>query len=81
MTVNSIAEDLTNETINFIYMQIKRKKNKQKIKYVINYITNLLLDEIKPYLLTTLAVLILMFIMNISQFYYYIKYSLTNHID
>jgi len=79
MTVNSIVGDLTRETIDFIYSQTKRKKNKQKIEYIINYLTNLLFANIHPYLYTILGVLILMFLMNLFQFYYYIKLFIKNN--
>jgi hypothetical protein len=79
MTVNSLVGDLTRETIDFIYSQTTRKKNKQKIQYVINYLTSILFSNIQPYLYTILGVLILMFLMNLFQFYYYIKLFLKNN--
>ena len=78
MPPNSILGDLTRETIDFIYSQTRRKKNKQKIQYIINYLTNIIFSNLQPFLYTILAILILMFLMNCFQFYYYIKLFLKN---
>lgn len=77
--VNSIVGDITRECIDFIYTQTKRKKNKQKIQYIVNNLTNIIFENIQPYLYTILAVLIIMFLMNLFQFYYYIKLFLINN--
>ena len=79
MTVNSIVGDLTRETIDFIYTQTRRKRNKKKIQYIINYLTTLLFGSIQPYLYTILSVLILLFVINFFQFYYYIKLFLKSN--
>jgi hypothetical protein len=75
---NSLVADLTRETIDFIYTQTRRKKNKQKIQYIMNYLTNLIFSDLQPYLYTILAVLILMFLINLFQFYYYVRLFLKN---
>lgn len=77
--VNSIVGDITRECIDFIYIQTKRKKNKQKIQYVVSNLTNIIFENIQPYLYTILGVLIIMFLMNLFQFYYYIKLFLINN--
>ena len=73
MVVNSIVGDLTHEIIDYIYLQIKKKNNKKKIKYITDALTKLLFGDIQPYLYTILAMLFVMFIVNCFQFYYYIK--------
>jgi len=73
MKVNSMIGDFTREIIDFIYSQTKRKNNKKKIKYIIDLLTKLLFEDIKPYLYTILSMLFIMFIINCFQFYYYIK--------
>jgi hypothetical protein len=78
MGVNSIVGDLTRETIDFIYAQTKRKKNKQKIEYIKSYITNILFADIQPYLYTIMGILIVGFVLNCFQFYYYIKLFMKN---
>lgn len=76
--------NITNEIIEYIYKQTKKHKNKKKLKYIIDTIRDLALDDIKPYLFTILAILILMFLMNSFNFYYYItlfmKSNPTSHI-
>lgn len=71
--MTSIIGDFTKEIINFAYRQTKKNKNKRKIKYIIDILTNLLFEDIKPYALTILGILILMFVMNCFQFYWYMR--------
>jgi hypothetical protein len=78
MKVNSLVGDLTNEIIDFIYSQTRKKNNKKKIKYIIDTLTKLLFGDIKPYLYTILAMLFIMFIINCFQFYYYIRLFVDN---
>lgn len=68
-----MIEDLTTETINFIYNQFEKTHNKKQINKIINHITTIAFQFIKPYLYTIMAILIMLFIMNFFQFYYYIK--------
>jgi hypothetical protein len=72
MRINPLLGDLTHEIIDYIYTQTKKKNNKKKIKYIINTLTNIALEDIKPYLYTILAILILLFLMNCFNFYYYV---------
>lgn len=78
MKVNSLVGDLTNEIIDFIYSQTRKKNNKKKIKYIIDTLTTLLFHDIQPYLYTILAMLFIMFIINCFQFYYYIRLFVDN---
>lgn len=73
MRINPLLGDVTNEVIDYIYIQTHKKKNKRKIKYIINTLTSIAFGDVKPYLYTILAILILMFLMNCFNFYYYIK--------
>ena len=68
-----MIEDLTTETINFLYKEFDKSNNKKQINKIINHITTIAFEYIKPYLYTIMAILITLFIMNCLQFYYYIK--------
>ena len=68
-----MIEDLTTETINFVYNEFEKSHNKKQINKIINHITSTAFQYIKPYLYTIMAILIMLFIMNCLQFYYYIK--------
>lgn len=72
MRINSLVGDITNELIDYIYIQSRRKGNKRKIKYILDTLTSIAFGDVKPYLYTILAILILMFLMNCFNFYYYI---------
>jgi hypothetical protein len=73
MKINPILGDLTQEIIDYVYLQSRRKRNKKKIKYILDTLTTIAFGDVKPYLYTILAILILMFLMNCFNFYYYIK--------
>jgi hypothetical protein len=76
--MNSIISDLTSDTISIIFKECEKSKNKKRLRYIINTIINIAFHNIKPYLYTIMAILVLLFIMNLFQFYYYIKLFITN---
>jgi len=71
--VNSLFGDITNEIIDYIYAQTKKRKNKQKIKYIVDTCVNMLFSNVQVYFYTILITLILIFCLNCFQFYYYIR--------
>lgn len=71
----SILKNFTTELIDIIYIECKRKKNRKKINQIISYMTTSVLQNIQPYLMLIIALLVIMFLMNCFQFYYYIKYK------
>jgi hypothetical protein len=77
--MKSIIGDLTTETISFIFRECEKDKNKRRLTNIINHIINIAFENIKPYLYTIMAILILLFLMNCFQFYYYIKLIVTNN--
>jgi len=72
--MNSIFKDATNETINLIYKETQKNKNKRKIEDIIIFLTKTALKPIFPYLLLIVALIIILFLMNCFQFFYYVKY-------
>lgn len=73
--INPILGNITNELIEYVYRQTIKRKNAKKLKYIINILSDLAFRDLKPYLYTILAILILMFLMNCFNFYYVIKYQ------
>lgn len=73
MRINPLIGDITTELIDYIYTQSRKKNNKRKIKYILDTLTTIAFSDVKPYLYTILAILILMFLMNCFNFYYYIR--------
>lgn len=71
--MTSIIEDLTTETINFIYNEFEKKHNKKHINKIIKNIIQIAFDFIKPYLYTIMGILIILVLINFFQFYYYVK--------
>jgi hypothetical protein len=70
----SILGDITNETLNIVYKELKKSKNSSKISYIINTLSNLALKRIQPYLYAIMMILIIIFLINCFQFYYYLKF-------
>lgn len=70
----SILGDITNETINIVYKEFKKPKNSSKISYIINTLSGLALKRIQPYLFAIMMILIIIFLINCFQFYYYLKF-------
>lgn len=71
--MNSIIGEITNETLNYIYKQTRRKKNKRHIEYIINTLIDISIRRLKPYLYTIVIMLGIMFLLNCIQFAYYLK--------
>jgi hypothetical protein len=76
--MNSIIGDLTSDTISIIFKECEKNKNKKRIQYIINNILDVAFGNIKPYLYTIMGILILLFLMNLFQFYYYIRLFIQN---
>ena len=71
--MKSIITDLTKDTVNLILNECQKDENKQRLKSITNDILKVAINLVQPYLYTIIAILILLFIMNCFQFYYYIK--------
>jgi hypothetical protein len=71
--MKTIVEELTHDTISLIYKEIKKPKSRQRVEEIINTVTSMAFDRFKPYLITTMAILIILFLLNCFQFYYYIR--------
>lgn len=70
----SIVRNFTCELIDLIYIESKRRKNRRKINKIINLLTSSALQNIQPYLVLIVALLVILFLMNCFQFYYYMKH-------
>jgi hypothetical protein len=74
----SIGGDIFREIIDYVYIQSKKKRNQRKIEYIIETLNNIIFHQIQPYLYTIVGILIIIFCMNVFQFYYYIKLFLSS---
>lgn len=79
--MTSYFEDLTSETFTYILKQINRKENKKRLHSLIETFTQTAVQKIQPYMYAIMAILVLLFIMNCFQFYYYIRFIIQNNID
>lgn len=77
--IKSIGGDIFREIIDYLYIESKKKKNQRKIQYIIETLNNIIFHQIQPYLYTIVGILIIIFCMNVFQFYYYIKLLLSHN--
>jgi flagellar biosynthesis protein FlhB len=73
-----MLSDITNELIKSIYLELKKKKNKQRLEVIISEISSLLFKTLHPYIIGVLVMLIILFIMNVMQFYFYLTFRQSN---
>ena len=76
--MKSVIGDLTSETIGLIFRECEKEKNKRRLEKVMNNIINIAFENIKPYLYTIMAILVLLFLISCFQFYYYVKLFVSN---
>jgi len=66
--------ELTNEAISIMYKELQKDKNKERISFILKFVSNMIFTDVVPYMYAIIAILIIMFLMNVFQFYYYVKY-------
>jgi hypothetical protein len=76
--MNSLLSNITSETIDILYKEAHRKKNKKKLRYIINTLVDILMESIQPYMYSIMALLVILFLMNCFQFFYYVRLQMIN---
>ena len=71
--MKSLVDDLCDQVVEYSFIEIQKKKNKEKIKFIVDTITSYALKAIRPYLYTIMILLIVMFFINAVHFYYYLR--------
>jgi hypothetical protein len=77
--MKSIISDLTSETIGIIFKECEKDKNKKRLEIIMNNIINIAFENLKPYLYTIMGLLMILFLINCFQFYYYVKLFINNN--
>jgi hypothetical protein len=73
MVIDSeVTSDIVNEILALCYSEFKKKNNRKKIRYIISRVSNYVFNQFKIQFFIILSILILMFVMNCVQFYFYI---------
>lgn len=75
----SLLGGATSDIIDMIYKETKKTHNQKRINKMIDIFTNLAIRRIQPYMYAIMAILIILFLMNCFQFFFYIK--LVNNND
>jgi hypothetical protein len=77
--MKSIISDLTSETIGIVFKECEKDKNKKLLEVIMNNIINIAFRNLKPYLYTIMGLLMILFLINCFQFYYYVKLFINNN--
>jgi hypothetical protein len=73
MNPESILGDVTRECISLVYEECRKEENKNRVKLILDTLTELIFADVQPYLYTILCILVTMFVINCFQFYYYTR--------
>lgn len=75
---NSIMNDIADDIICQLQYICTIPKYNKKINDFLSYCIKIIFNNISPYLYIIISILILMFLMNCFQFYYYVKLFIEN---
>jgi hypothetical protein len=75
---NSIIDDIAEDVICQLQYVCTIPKYNKKINDFLSYCIKIIFNQISPYLYIIISILILMFLMNCFQFYYYVKLFIDN---
>lgn len=76
--MDNIFSEITSNIIKKIYIETIKPKNKKRLEKIVSVITMILLKKIQPYIFGILTMLVILFLMNILQFYYYLSFRQMN---
>lgn len=74
----SIIEDIADDLIQQVQNICSTPKYSKKINYILSHCVKIIFKNISPYLYIIIAILVIMFLMNCFQFYYYVKLFIDN---
>ena len=69
----TLFSNITKDILNNICNELEKKKNKNKINKLIKNVMDVAMQHIRIYMYGIMALLIILFLMNFFQFYFYIK--------
>jgi len=64
---------LVGNILDSIHKEVTKSKNKRKMEKVVKMLFQPFLSHLVPYFVTILVILIVMFVLDCVQFYYYLK--------
>lgn len=74
----SIIEDIADDLIKQVQNICSTPKYSKKINHLLSHCVTIIFKNISPYLYIIISILIIMFLMNCFQFYYYVKLFIDN---
>lgn len=73
MDSSNFISDLGSSAIDYVSKEFLKKKNKERVRKILDKLSDSVYIYIKPFLYTIILILVLMFVMNCLQFYVYFK--------
>ncbi len=67
----TLSSDIFRELIRNCYYEMIKPRNEKKVKHVIKTITKFVLEDFRFQINIVVCILVLMFVMNCAQFYFY----------
>ena len=75
----ALVSDLTSEALKYVYKEFNRPSNRKRLTFMIDTVANMAIRRIQPYMYAIMAILLIMFLLNCFQFYYYLKFIMLSH--
>lgn len=76
----SLGTDMLTEIVRSCYYEMKKPRNEKKIKHITHTVTKYILEDFKFQINVIVGILVLIFVMNCVQFYFYITNVLPKFI-
>lgn len=71
--MNKLLNETSNFVLDYVTRELKNDIKKKKVKYIIDTVVNLGLENIKVYFYTLMSILLIIFLLQCFQFYYYMR--------
>lgn len=75
----TLVGDLTGDVLKYAFKEFNRPNNRKRLEFVIDTVTDMAIRRIQPYMYAIMAILLVVFLFNCFQFYYYLKYIIASH--
>jgi hypothetical protein len=71
--MNKLINETSNYLLDYVTKELNNDIKKKKVKYIIDTVVNLGIENIKVYFYTLLSILLIIFLLQCFQFYYYTR--------
>jgi hypothetical protein len=72
--MDKLLNETSNYLLDYVTNELNDNKKKRKVKYIIDTVVNLGIENVKVYFYTLMAILLIIFLLQCFQFYYYTNF-------